>query len=92
MSIWNYLLVNQPVWISNVSNLTSFAIFGGIVSIYKSRKCSSCWRPAHHPVAGTHYKTCHKHSSVAWHAKLHQDHSEKYPDEHHLLNKDVYEH
>lgn len=37
-------------------------------------------------VEGTHFKTCHKHSTASHHAFLKQLHAEKHPEQHAFLN------
>lgn len=56
-----------------------------IFIFYKARKCSACWRVAHHPVKGTHYKTCHKHTNKFDHDRLQAKHKKKHPKEHAFL-------
>lgn len=45
-----------------------------------------CFRPAKHPVAGTTYHTCQKHTTRDVHDKLFAKHEKKFPDQHDLLN------
>ena len=80
----------QPWYDGSVySNLMASALLSVtiIYSFYKMKlKCTSCWRPAHHKVEGTHYHTCHVHSTIADHKRLSKRHSKEYPAEHDLLN------
>ena len=70
------------------SDLAEFAIVGALIGAYKHHNCAvpRCPRFGHHEVKGTHYKTCHKHATKAWHDKLKQDHSEEFPEQHAFLN------
>jgi hypothetical protein len=92
---WHYffLPVGQPWYTGNVwGNQLQWTIvwLPSLYVIYIHKfKCTACWRPAYHPVKGTHFKTCHKHTTIAMHAKLSRDHKIKYPKEHQLLNKGV---
>lgn len=72
-------------WSGFIGNVT---IFGGILVWYKHHKCLNCHRIAHHSVSGTPYKTCHKHATVVYHAKIQSDHKRNYPGQHRLLNKE----
>ncbi len=73
-------------WSGFGSDITEFALLGALISIYKQHKCASCWRVGRHPVEGTPYLTCHKHSTVANHANLHRKHELKFPLQHKLFN------
>lgn len=54
-------------------------IFGGLGVLYKRNKCKTCFRLAHYPIEGTHYKTCAKHTTKALHARIAKRHKLKYP-------------
>lgn len=88
-SVWDWLFINQPVWISNLSNLTSFTILGAILGFYKRYNCDqpNCIRLGLHTVDGTTYRTCTKHMTVSDHAALQDRHASERPDQHELLNK-----
>jgi hypothetical protein len=75
-------------WSGFGSDLAEFALLGTLFGLYRHHKCASCWRLGHHPVKGTPYETCHKHATVATHAKLHKQHEHDYPDQHKLFNAD----
>ena len=80
----------EPWWQGNVyGNLVaSVVLSAGIIwTFYKMKlKCTNCWRPSHHKVEGTHYRTCHIHSNKPDHKELSKLHASKYPAEHDLLN------
>jgi hypothetical protein len=81
----------QPTWINNGSNLTVFGILGTVIALTKSHNCTEkgCWRFRWHLVAveGTKYRTCHSHSTIEVHDRLHGDHARKHPEQHLLLNR-----
>jgi hypothetical protein len=89
---FNWLFVNQPTWISNLSNLTSITILSVVLAFLKKFNCESskrvtgdrCWRVATHPVSGTTYRTCSHH--VHHEAVLQADHASKRPVAHAHLN------
>jgi hypothetical protein len=54
---------------------------------YRHHKCAECLRYAHLEVQGTHYKTCHKHSTIDLHKRLRRQHLKDYPLQHELLNQ-----
>jgi hypothetical protein len=87
---FNWLFVNQPSWISNLSNLTSITTLGALVAWWQTHTCveKRCVRWAKHPVAGTTYHTCSKkHTNVEVHDRLFATHAEKNPAAHELLNR-----
>jgi len=88
MNIWNWLFVNQPIWVSNVSNLTSITVFGAVIGLYKKFNCNQpkCWRIGHHKVEGTTYRTCSKHTTLEVHSALQKKHAKERPEQHKLLN------
>jgi hypothetical protein len=88
MHIWNFLFINQPTWISNLSNLTSITVFGAVLGLYKRFNCEKthCFRIGRHKVDGTTYRTCTKHLTREIHAALQQKHAKKYPEQHKFLN------
>lgn len=88
MDILNWLFVNQPTWVSNVSNLTSITVFGAVIGLYRRFDCSqaSCWRIGLHKVDGTTYRTCAKHATIELHSALQSKHAKKRPEQHKLLN------
>jgi hypothetical protein len=55
--------------------------------IYKHHKCTCCWRIAKHPVKGTSFKTCHRHTTIEDHARLSIEHKKKYPKLHKFLKE-----
>lgn len=61
------------------SDLGELALLTGIIGIYKHHKCATCFRIAHHDVAGTGLKTCHKHANPEDHARITKEHHKKYP-------------
>jgi len=79
----------QPIWISDTSNLTVFGLLVTTVTMIKKRDCTQkgCWRIGIHPVEGTHFRTCHRHATVEIHDRLNAEHGTKYPDQHALLNR-----
>lgn len=88
MSIWNWLFINQPTWISNLSNLTSITIFGALIGFYKRFNCNQakCWRIGRHKVDGTTYHTCAKHTTIKFHSALQKKHTKERPEQDKLLN------
>lgn len=88
MSVWNWLFVNQPTWVSNVSNLTSITVLGAVIGLYKRFNCNQprCWRVGHHKVDGTTYRTCTKHTTIGFHSALQKKHAKERPEQHALLN------
>jgi hypothetical protein len=46
-----------------------------------------CFRLGHHPVHGTHYKTCPKHTNAKIHRKWQAHHKAHHPEAHKFLNK-----
>ncbi|MGH7156849.1 MAG: hypothetical protein ACREGG_01940 [Candidatus Saccharimonadales bacterium] len=87
MAVWNWLFVNQPTWVSNVSNLTSITVLGVVVGLYKRFNCNQprCWRIGHHKVDGTTYRTCSKHTTLEYHTALQKQHAVKHPKQHEFL-------
>ena len=62
-----------------------------LLVIYRKKwECTDkgCWRIGHHPVKGTHYKTCNKHTDARTHKLLQLNHRRKHPKVHEFLNKD----
>lgn len=90
--VWNWLFVDQPDWVGNVSNLTSFTIFGAILGVmagfYRRYSCKypGCRRLGLHRVKGTTYHTCEKHLTTDCHATLQAQHAKEHPEQHELLN------
>lgn len=80
---------DQPLWVNNGSNLTVFGLIPSTIALYWHHTCSNgkCPRLAHHPVAGTGFRTCHKHSTIEVHDRLHSEHALKHPLHHELLNR-----
>lgn len=86
--LWEFFLgPKQPIWVSDLSNLTVFGLVITLAEIYRRHTCKECWRPAKHPVEGTSYRTCHKHATCEVHDRLHSEHETKYPEQHQLLNR-----
>jgi len=75
-------------WSGFGSDLGELVIIGSIIGLYRHHNCAvkGCWRIGHHPVAGTPYKTCHKHATIAVHKQLHNSHKHDFPAQHELLN------
>lgn len=74
-------------WSGILSDVGELALIGSLYALYHQHKCSQCFRIAHMPVKGTHYKTCHKHSTIALHKQLFKRHAVRHPEQHELLNK-----
>jgi hypothetical protein len=87
MGIWNWLFINQPTWVSNVSNLTSITVLGAVIGLYKRFNCSQkgCWRIGRHQVDGTTYHTCLRHTTIKYHTALQARHAKERPEQHELL-------
>lgn len=84
--------VGQPWWEGNVyGNLVASALLSGgiIYGFYRKVNCAQkgCWRIGRHPVEGTHYKTCPKHTTEFYHLELQKHHKVKYPEAHAFLAK-----
>ena len=79
----------EPWWQGAVwGNILASAVLsvGILFTLYKTRlKCSSCYRPAHHKVANTHFRTCHVHTNAKDHIRLQAQHRADYPEEHAFL-------
>ena len=84
-----FLGPRQPIWVSDLSNLTVFALVGSAAGLYKKMNCAEkrCWRIGRHPVTGTGHRTCHHHSTVEVHDRLFAEHAAKHPEQHELLNR-----
>ena len=90
MVIWRFLVSNQPLWVSNVSNLTAITILGSLIAVYHRFTCDQprCARFSHAPVKGTTYRTCRKHTTGEVHQQLHARHAHRHPGAHAHLNVD----
>ena len=75
-------------WSGFGSDLGELVIIGSLIGLYRHHNCpvKGCWRIGRHPVAGTPYKTCHKHATIEVHNQLHKEHKRKYPAQHELFN------
>ena len=73
-------------WSGFGSDLSEFAVIGTIAIAYRRHKCAACPRLAlrgtHGEVAGTHWRTCHKHTNASDHSRLSDEHAEKHPEMH----------
>ena len=69
-------------WSGAGSDIGEITIIGMIYAYYRQHKCETCWRPSKHDVAGTHFKTCHKHFTPEDHARLQALHKKKFPIQH----------
>jgi hypothetical protein len=78
----------QPIWVSDLSNLTVFGLLASAVGFYKRFNCTEkgCWRIGHERVQGTTFRTCRHHTTRAVHDRLHLEHAQKYPEQHEILN------
>lgn len=85
MIVYNWLFRSD---LPNIIQVTS-----GVLLLYALRKfnCNEkrCLRIGTHKVEGTTYRTCHKHTTIPVHARLIGRHSEKRPEAHRLLNKNI---
>src|SRR5580692_1027568 len=83
-----FLGPGQPIWVSDLSNLTVFGLLATFVGIYRKFNCSEkgCWRIGHERVEGTTFRTCRMHTTRGVHERLSREHSQKYPDQHEFLN------
>ena len=84
-----FLGPGQPVWVSDLSNLTVFGLFVSAAGLYKRFNCSEkrCRRIGHLKVEGTTFRTCHHHTTQEVHERLYKRHSEQYPEQHEWLNR-----
>jgi hypothetical protein len=101
IAIWHWLLqvtgtANESgkwyaFWSGFGADFTEGAIFVSIVGIYHRHKCQSCWRPALKGglgrVKGTHYETCHKHTTKEDHEALKERHKRLNPAMHEHLSE-----
>jgi len=73
-----------------VGNLIASILWGLPTWLILLRKlhCSQpwCFRPGRHPIEGTTFHTCQKHTVAPVHASLKALHAEKYPEQHAHLN------
>ncbi len=76
-------------WSGFGSDLGELVIIGVIITWYKNHKCVSCFRLSHHDVAGTHFKTCHKHFTEVDHRRLQKIHEKKFYAMHNFINKNI---
>jgi hypothetical protein len=83
-----FLGPQQPIWVSDLSNLTVFGLLASVVGLYKRFNCTEkgCWRIGHVRVSGTTFRTCRHHTTREVHDRLHEEHSQKFPEQHALLN------
>ena len=83
-----FLGPQQPIWVSDLSNLTVFGLLVSAVSVYKRVNCTEkgCWRVGHVRVTGTLFRTCRHHTTRSIHERLISEHAEKFPDQHEALN------
>ena len=100
VSLWHWFL--RVTGSSNVNSTSYgfFSGFGadiqelGIVvvavGVYRRHKCQTCWRPSlKHGlgrVEGTHFETCHRHSTTEHHISLRHLHRSRHPEMHEHLN------
>lgn len=103
IAIWHWILqvtgtANESgkwyaFWSGFGADLTEGAIVVSIIAFYRRHKCQSCWRPALKGglgrVQGTHYETCHRHTTEKDHEALRELHKIKEPEMHAHLNKGV---
>lgn len=75
-------------WSGFGGSIPDFLILGSIIGLYMHHNCAvkGCPRIGHHPVEGTHYKTCHKHATLDAHKVLQKKHRREWPDMHELLS------
>ena len=95
LAFYHYMFQPQGApWFTGAfwSNQTQWTIvwLPTLVIMYRKKwECTDkgCWRLGHHPVKGTHYKTCNRHATTKVHAKLQTDHWLAYPEAHRFLNR-----
>lgn len=75
-------------WSGAGSDLQEAAILGTLLAMYRHHKCATCPRVGRFPVAGTGYKTCHRHTTAEHHDALHKAHKELFPLVHAHLNQE----
>ena len=75
-------------WSGIEGDLTQLFILGGVLLLYRRHNCQvkGCYRIGRHPVEGTPYKTCHKHTTKADHYNLHAHHGRVHPEQHEMFN------
>jgi hypothetical protein len=74
-------------WSGFGSDIAEFGLIGALIATYRHHKCTVCWRLSRHSVEGTHYRTCHRHLTIADHAILRSRHKRFFPEQHKLLSK-----
>jgi hypothetical protein len=84
-----FLGPRQPIWVSDLSNLTVFTVPPSMAAFYWHHTCTErwCFRLGHHPVEGTTFKTCRPHAKAEIHDRLFAEHAAKHPEQHELLNR-----
>ena len=100
INFWHYFFVpvGQPWYTGGLwGNQLQWTIvwLPTLIVVYRKKfECAEkgCWRIGHHPVEGTHHKTCHKHTNAKIHGKLQLNFRRKHPEAHKFLNRDKYEH
>ena len=78
------------VWSGFGGSIPDFLLLGTIWAVYKRNKCQSCPRLVLKgglgKVQGTHYETCHKHTTTEDHEALKEQHKLLHPAMHEHLN------
>lgn len=79
-------------WSGFGSDLTEFALLGGIITIYHHHNCDvpRCPRIKHkkYVVKGTPLETCHKHFKPEIHADLLRTYIDEHPEQHAFYNSE----
>jgi len=83
-------LLSWPYGLGLITNIAASIVCAVVGWFWLLRKihCSEphCFRPGRHPVEGTTFRTCQKHTTQEVHERLHKVHAEKFPEQHAHLN------
>jgi len=80
------VILSWPYGLGLVTNIAASiaCALAGWFWLLRKLHCSEphCFRPGRHPVKGTTFRTCHKHTTKSVHDRLYELHSVKYPEQH----------
>jgi hypothetical protein len=87
MSILHTL--NDWLFQSELANIIQVASGGMAVYALRKFNCHTrwCWRIGKHPVEGTTFRTCSKHTTAEHHTELKRRHAIERPEQHALLSE-----
>jgi hypothetical protein len=90
MDFWQYFQLHyQDNVIAGFINSIILGVAAWFLIVKKMLICKETWcfRPGHHKVEGTHYKTCPKHTTKEIHDKWKIQHKKDYPEAHKFLKE-----